>query len=121
MLVLVDTSVWLTHFRSSLPGMVALLADGDIVTHTIVLGELSVGNLHRRAQTLADLRALLDARECPPHAVLDFLERNHFYGLGLSWGDVQLLAAAELNRVPLWTLDTRLRTAAETLGLAWAP
>jgi hypothetical protein len=101
--------------------MTALLGSGEIVTHSVVLGELAVGNLRNRPQTLADLRALLDARECPPRDVLDFLERHRFFGLGLSWCDVQLLAAAELNRVPLWTLDIRLRAAAETLGLAWTP
>jgi len=101
--------------------MVNLLGSGEVVTHSVVLGELAVGNLHHRAQTLADLRTLLDAHESPPRDALDFLERHRFFGIGLSWCDVQLLAAAGLNGISLWTHDRGLRTAAERLGLSWTP
>ena len=121
MLVLVDTSVWLTHWRSPLAEMSRLLQTQDLVTHSVVLGELAVGNLRDRSRVLADLRLFLDAVECPPRDVLDFLENHRFFGLGLSWCDVQLLAAADFNAVPLWTLDKRLEQAAQTLGLAWTP
>ena len=88
--VLVDTSVWVAHFRAPLPEMVELLKTEDVVVHPMVLGELAVGNLHERAQTLALLQQLLDAPEWPVLAVLDFMEQHHLFGLGLSWGDVQL-------------------------------
>ncbi len=101
--------------------LIALLSHDTVVTHSVVLGELAVGNLRDRARTLAHLHALLDAVESPPRDVLDFLENQRLYGVGLSWGDVQLLAASKLNAVPLWTLDQQLSQAAQSLNLAWLP
>ena len=114
-----DTSVWVAHFRAPLPEVVALLNTEEVVVHPVVLGELAVGNLHERAQTLAFLKQLLDVPEWPPSAVLDFVEQHHLFGLGLSWGDVQLLAAGSLNNMPLWTFDTQLQNTATRLRLAW--
>mgnify|MGYP002780555591 CR=1 FL=1 len=119
--VLVDTSVWVQHFRAAVPELVALAAAGEVVTHSVVVGELAVGGLPNRPQTLADLRNLIRVEECTPDDALDFLERHRLFGLGLSWGDVQLLAAADLNGVPLWTLDKRLDEQARALCLAWPP
>jgi predicted nucleic acid-binding protein len=121
MLVLVDTSVWITHWRSPLPALLHLLEMQDVVTHSVVTEELAVGNLPDHSRILADLSMLLDAVECRSAKVLDFLETRRLFGLGLSWGDVQILAAAELNGLPLWTLDQRLHRVAETHGLAWTP
>src|SRR3990172_8992425 len=97
MLVLVDTSVWISHWRSPLTAMSNLLQTQDVVTHSVVLGELAVGSLRDRSRVLADLRVLLDAAECPPAETLSFLETHHLFGLGLSWGDIQLLAAADFT------------------------
>lgn len=121
MLVLVDTSVWIAHWRSPVAAMSTLLRTQDVVTHSVVLGELAVGNLRDRSSILRDLRILLDATECPPAETLRFLEARRLFGLGLSWSDVQLIAAAEFNGIPLWTLDQRLHRAVENLGLAWNP
>ncbi len=117
--VLVDTSVWVAHFRSSVPEVVALLNSEEVAIHPVVIGELAVGNLRKRSNTLAFLRQLLDLPECPTTVVLDFIEQHQLYGLGLSWGDVQLLATANLNNIPLWTLDSRLQDAATRLRLTW--
>lgn len=99
--------------------MTALLDNHDVVIHSVVLGELAAGNLRHRAQTLSDLANLLEAVEPPARHVLGFVERHGFYGRGLSWGDLQLLAAADLNELPLWTSDKRLHEAAASLGRDW--
>jgi predicted nucleic acid-binding protein len=39
--VLVDTSVWINHFRRSNAGLEQLLEDGRVVTHPFVIGELA--------------------------------------------------------------------------------
>jgi predicted nucleic acid-binding protein len=120
-LVLVDTSVWIAHWRSPLPAMSELLQSQDVVTHSVVLGELAVGNLRDRSRTMVDLRMLLDAIECPVAETLNIIETRRLFGIGLSWNDVQLLAAAEFNALPLWTLDKRLHQAAQDHRLAWSP
>jgi predicted nucleic acid-binding protein len=121
MLVLVDTSVWVQHFRRAVPKLVALLTDGEVVAHSVVVGELAVGGLRNRLQTLADLRALPLVAEVGSTDTLDFVERRRLFNIGLSWGDVQLLAAAELNRIPLWTFDATVHLQAQALQLAWPP
>jgi predicted nucleic acid-binding protein len=121
MLVLVDTSVWVQHFRRIVPQLVTLLAAGEVVAHPVVVGELAVGGLRNRPQTLADLRALPLVAECSPNDALDFLEQRRLYNVGLSWGDVQLLAAAVLNAIPLWTFDAALHQHAQAAQLAWTP
>jgi len=39
-------------------------------------------------------------------------------GKGLGYVDLHLLAAAMMDRTPLWTLDRRLAAAAARLGIA---
>lgn len=121
MIILADTAVWIMHFRAPLPHLQALAANDDLAIHSCVIGELAAGTLPRRAQTLADLRDLLPLDEPAAEDVLTFLETHQLSGRGLSWVDIQLLAAAQANRIQLWTLDTRLRDAAKTLGFAWLP
>ena len=121
MLILADTSIWIRHFRIGEPDLVGLLNAGDIVAHSVVLGELAVGGLRKRAQTLADLRALPQITESPFADSLDLIEVQRLYGIGLSWGDVQLLAAALSNSIPIWTLDVPLQTRSQLLGISWTP
>src|ERR1700679_2632375 len=56
--VLVDTSVWIAHFRLSDPRLQALLSDGELLMHPAVIGELACGNLKCREEVLADLQQL---------------------------------------------------------------
>jgi predicted nucleic acid-binding protein len=120
-IVLVDTSVWITHFRAPISDLQVLAANSDLAIHSAVIGELAAGNLPRRTQTLADLDALLPVDEPDAKWVLAFLETHRLSGRGLSWVDIQLLAATHANRIHLWTLDTRLHTAGASLGIAWRP
>jgi len=53
--------------------------------------------------------------------VFTFVETYQLYGRGLSWVDVQLLAAVEAAGHRLWTLDKLLGATAEVLCLAWTP
>ena len=119
--VLVDTNVWVQHFRNTLPELSELLTEGEVVAHSVILGEIAVGNLKDRAGTLADLLAHPLINEARSAYSLDFIERHRLFGLGLSWGDVQLLAAAVLSGIPIWTFDLRLQQQALALNLSWTP
>ena len=57
-MILVDTNVWVDHLRQADKGMRQHLAEGNVATHPMVVGELACGNLPRREQTLARLRTL---------------------------------------------------------------
>ena len=121
MLVLVDTNIWVQHFRATIPELVTHSHAGAVVTHSVIVGELAVGGLRNRLQTLPELRGLTSITECTTEATLDFLERHNLFNIGLSWGDVQILATANINGIPIWTLDQRLHQRAYALNLSWIP
>ena len=121
MKVLVDTSIWVDHLRRPEPGVIRLIAVGDLLMHPGVRGELVVGNLPARREMLVALRNLPLLAASEWESVFAFIESNRLYGRGLSWVDTQLLCAVGQARHQLWTRDVALRQAAETLGLAWVP
>jgi predicted nucleic acid-binding protein len=116
---LVDTSVWIDHFRRPVPSLAKALSRQMVLTHSVVIGELATGNLRNRPRTLADLRSLPRTRETRFEECLHFIETHRLFGKGLGWDDVQLLASAMLDSVPLWSTDKRLHDTAAALGLAF--
>jgi predicted nucleic acid-binding protein len=117
--VLVDTCVWVRHFRQRNPLLVDMLVDGEVWCHPIVVGELSMGTLKNRAQTLLDLIQL----DRPPIATFDetrqMVESRRLWGRGIQWNDAQILASAVIAEVPLWTFDERLKEMAMDLGVSY--
>ena len=121
MRLLVDTSVWIDHFHRADKALQAALSAGSVWAHTVVIGELAAGRLVRREETLTLLRKLPCADEIDLDEGLHLLAEHHLAGRGLSWSDVQLLAAAKLDHCALWTRDRALKAAAKQLQLAWSP
>jgi predicted nucleic acid-binding protein len=117
MRVLVDTSVWIDHFHRADPGLQACLQAGRVWTHTVVIGELAAGRLKHRAEVLRHLQKLPRADEIDLAEGLHLLEQHELAGRGLSWSDVQLLAAARIDSLTLWTRDRSLMAVAKELGL----
>jgi predicted nucleic acid-binding protein len=116
--VIVDTSVWINHFRHPNADLECLLEAGRVTTHPFVTGELACGSLGRRGEILRLIEALPSAPVATHNEVMTFIERQHLHGSGLGWIDVHLLASARLMRESLWSADRRLREAAVRLGLA---
>ncbi len=117
-MIIADTSIWVQHFRLGLAALAKELEQGFISMPAVVLGELAVGNLARRRQTLSALCSLPRTTMGTATECLHFLETHRLYGRGIVWNDVQLLVAARLSGNSLWTLDERLSAAATDLGVA---
>lgn len=117
-MILVDSSVWVDHFRRGSPRLEALLDDGLVLVHPFVLGELALGRLKRRAEILGLLREMPRAELASHDEALEFVDRHELAGKGVGWVDVHLLVSAALGRVSLWTLDRRLAVAAGHLALS---
>jgi predicted nucleic acid-binding protein len=116
--ILVDTSVWVDHLRSTDRGLVELLDTGQVLVHPFVMGELALGGLRQRRFILDTLRVLPHAVVAGTDEVLDFIEAERLYELGIGYVDAHLLAATRLTAgATLWTRDRRLRVAADRLGL----
>lgn len=112
-MVLVDTSVWVSHLRETNDALVYLLNDAEVVCHRFVIGELACGNLKNRTAIISLLEALPMVYEAGHEEVLAFIESRQVMGKGLGYVDVHLLASALLTEVTLWTLDKRLDKAAD--------
>jgi predicted nucleic acid-binding protein len=116
-MVLVDTSVWVSHFRDGNAGLEKLLNDGEVVCHPFIVGELACGNLKNRNEILTSLQSLPMTILAEDGEVLKFIENHQFMGKGLGYIDVHLIAVAELTDVPLWTFDKILDKITKKIGI----
>lgn len=119
MLVLVDTSIWVSHLAKGSAELRALLERAEVLCHPFVVGELVCGNLTNRTEIISLLQELPQARVVEHDEVLRFIEARRLAGRGLGFIDAHLLASAVLTRAPLWTADKRLREAATDLGVSY--
>jgi predicted nucleic acid-binding protein len=116
-MVLVDTSVWVSHLRDGNIGLEKLLNDGKVVSHPFIVGELACGNLKNRHEILISLQSLPTAILAEDEEVLKFIENYQLMGKGLGYIDVHLIAAALLTDIPLWTLDKTLDKITKKIGI----
>jgi len=114
-MVLVDTSVWVSHFRDGNDELASLLNDGRVLCHPLIVGELACGNLKDRAVILSFLQLLPMSIEAEHDEVLSFIEDNRLMGKGMGYVDVHLITSAVLTGVPIWTLDKKLVQTADSL------
>ncbi len=112
MRVLADTSIWADHFRAPSSLLTEQVAGDLLLIHPMVVGELAMGNLPRRQDTLRMLDEIDDAVRASDTEVMSFIEQHRLHGRGLSWVDVHLLVSAMLSECGLWTRDRRLNEAA---------
>lgn len=117
-MILVDTSVWVDHFRRGVSLLEDLLTSGQVATHPFVIGELACGNLARRTEILALLDSLPSLKTASHIEALHLVKAHALHGAGIGWVDVHLLSSALLNHTPIWTRDRRLNAVAGALGIA---
>jgi predicted nucleic acid-binding protein len=120
-MVLVDTSVWVSHFRQAHRGLVSLLNDGEVACHPYIVGELACGNLKNRTTILTLLEALPMAIAVEHHEALTFIESRVLMGKGLGYIYIHLLASCILTGLPIWTFDKKLEQIADTLHCRYRP
>ena len=117
--VLVDTCVWVRHFRTRNVFLMALLEDGEVLSHPLVVGELSMGSLKDRDQALWSLARLGRPPLATEAETNRMVEARRLWGRGIQWNDAQLLASAVIGGVKLWTWDAKLAEIAGEMGVAW--
>lgn len=117
--VLVDTSVWIDHFRSGVSRLRELLLADAVLCHPFVVGELACGNLKNRTEILAMLQSLPPTPPVSHEEVLHLIDHHQLMGAGLGWVDMHLLASARLARAAFWTADRPLRKAATALEISY--
>ncbi len=120
-MILLDTSVWIDHFRHGNRVVMRLLAQDHVFMHPYIVGELACGSLRKRQETLSALQELSQLAVVPDSDVLFFLERQKLFGKGLGYVDLHLLAATVMHHAQLWTMDKILHRCAAELHVQWSP
>ena len=116
-MIIVDTSIWITHLRNGSRQLEKLLMQTEVMCHPFIIGELACGNLKNRDEIISLLKALPMAQTIAFEEFLFFVDQNQLMGKGLGFVDIHLLASAQLTGIPLWTEDKSLNSAAERLKL----
>ena len=119
-MILIDTSIWIDHLRSRDETLVRLLDNHRVLIHPFIIGEIACGDLTNREELLSRLQDLPSLPIANESEVMYFIEQNQLMGLGIGYIDAHLLAATALAPpAQLWTRDKRLKTAADTMRLAY--
>jgi len=120
MSVLVDTSVWVDHFRSGNAALAHLVGSDLALTHPLVIVELACGTPPSpREHTLGSLSLLRTCNQATLDEVRELIEREKLYGLGCGFVDMALLASTLITPgARLWTLDRRLSELAQRFDVA---
>ena len=123
MSVLVDTSVWLDHFRRANAALVHLVTLDQALMHPMVIVQLACGTPPApRTKTLGDMALLGSVRQATLNEVRDFIEREALYGLGCGLVDLVLLCSVLITpNTRLWTMDKRLHDLAARFDVSYEP
>lgn len=119
--VLVDTSVWVRHFKTPDSHLQYLLLADVVMTHPMIVLELTCGTPPQpRLKTLQDIALLNTAVSATFEELAQWIESQQLYGLGCGLVDLSLLASARLTpNTRLWTLDKRLHQLAVRFNVAY--
>lgn len=121
-MILADTSIWADHFRRHDATLATLLDQSLVLLHPFVIGELALGYLKHRADTLASLVAMPGAVVATDSEALALIDRENLMGCGIGYIDVHLLASARLtDDTWLWTADKKLAATAARMGISFTP
>lgn len=116
-MILVDTSIWIDHFRHGDSELRKIVEDDRLLCHPAIIGELALGSLQDRDAVLAYLGAQREAFVATHAEVMTMVDRHSIFSMGIGYTDAHLLASTLLDgRSSLWTRDKRLTAAAQKAG-----
>lgn len=116
-MILIDTSVWVNHFRQADTAVGRIILEGALRQHPLVTAELAMGNLAGWRRTITLLDSLPQVAVASHQDLIGFVDRHGLAGSGIGVIDAHLLASADANALKIWTLDRRLLDQATRLGL----
>lgn len=107
---LVDTSMWVDHFKKGSSALTPFLLAGKVLIHQFVLGELSLGHFNKKDRDIIfDRLSALDVVPTSSHSeVFDFSIKHKLAGKGIGWIDCHLIHASHRHKIPILSLDKNL-------------
>ena len=116
-MILVDTSIWIDHFRHGDAELRKIIEDDRLLCHPVVIGELALGSLRDRDAIMTYLAAQPEALIASHDEVMVMIDQHSIFSMGIGYTDAHLLASALIDRRSiLWTGDKRLAAAAQKAG-----
>ena len=116
-MILVDTSVWIDHLRTTESTLVDALARDDVACHPLVIQELALGSIMNRDAVVELLGRLTQSPSLSHVELLTLVSVHALWGKGLSPVDAHLLGSVLLSPgTRLWTRDKSLKASARALG-----
>lgn len=120
-MILVDTSVWIDHFRTPVAALERLILAERAMCHPFIRGELAVGHLRSWLEAVGALQALPQAKTASEGEFLSLIVNEQLAATGLGFVDIHLLASCRATPgTKLWSRDKRLAKYAARMGLVWA-
>lgn len=121
-MILVDSSIWIDHFRHGDLDLTKIIGDDRLLSHPFVIGELALRSLRERDAVLAFLAAQREAVVATHAEVMTIIDPCSVFSMGIGYTDAHLLTSTLLDRrSSLWTRDKRLAAAAQKVGAALYP
>jgi predicted nucleic acid-binding protein len=119
-MIIIDTSVWVDHFRKRDRAITAVIADGGVLLHPYVYGELLLGGLPAGSEVAGQLGELPRAPVASPEEAAAFILWAKLSGTGIGYVDTHLLISARLlGSGSVLTHDKRLQAQADLLGVTY--
>ena len=122
-MILVDTSVWVSHFRQSNLSLVYLLTNDQVLCHPLVMLEIACGSPPApRHKTLEYLDKLQTVKTATNREIMTLIDVHHLQDSGCGAIDMALLASALITeKAKIWTQDKKFETLAKRLGVSFTP
>jgi len=122
-MILVDTSIWVNHFRQSNLQLVNLLTNDQVLCHPLVILEIACGSPPApRLKTLEYLEKLQTAKIATVREIMTVLENHKLHDSGCGATDMSLLASTLLTEnAKIWTQDKSLEMLSKKLGVSFTP
>ena len=120
-MILVDTSIWVNHFRQSNLQLVNLLTNDQVLCHPLVILEIACGSPPApRLKTLEYLEKLQTAKIPTVREIMTMIENHKLHDSGCGATDMSLLASTLLTEnAKIWTQDKNLETLSKKLGVSF--
>jgi predicted nucleic acid-binding protein len=120
--VLVDSSVWVGHFKQRNAHLVQLLEQGLVICHPYVVAEIACGTPPSRQAIINMLADLESAPVATQDELLTMMNTRKLFGRGCGFVDMSLMASSLISeKLRIWTVDKRFELIASVLGLAYKP
>lgn len=118
-MILVDSGVWIDHFRRSDNLLIERLDGGEVLSHPFITAEIVLGSLKNRQAVARALDELPTLRLASLPEVRRLIEMHPLHGRGIGLVDASLLACCLISPgTRLWTRDRRLHALAIELDCA---